>query len=176
MKCSNVDPADETATVKYYGFPVPEKPTRYCTVCRKSSPGLDHHCTWLNTCIAANNYGPFMVMIVTATVQMSYQTIVGILLVTQCFEDIVDDPDDATPIKLMLWVHNFIGLAISLAYGSLMCFHFYLLYNQIGTYCWLLRGKEDRRNNGTMDNTKQPDKEDNDKNNVIHVTLEIENP
>ena len=25
--------------------------SRYCASCRKSVPGLDHHCLWLNTCI-----------------------------------------------------------------------------------------------------------------------------
>lgn len=28
----------------------------YCRYCRKSIPGFDHHCTWLNTCIGATNY------------------------------------------------------------------------------------------------------------------------
>ena len=85
-----------------------------------------------------------MVMISTATVQMLFQTIIGILMVTTWFDTIVDDPDTATPIQFLLWVHNVLSGALAIAYGSLTVFHIYLLVMRMGTYCWLLRGKEQR--------------------------------
>ncbi|POM73234.1 Hypothetical protein PHPALM_9937, partial [Phytophthora palmivora] len=47
--------------------------TRYCALCRKAVPGLDHHCTWLQTCIGKNNYAQFFTVACTGTVQFVLQ-------------------------------------------------------------------------------------------------------
>ena len=56
------------------GLPVvcyrpPEKSSRYCGGCRKTVMGLDHHCSWLNTCIGRRNYVPFVVLVFTGAAQ-----------------------------------------------------------------------------------------------------------
>lgn len=118
-----------------------------------------------------------MVMIVSATIQMGFQTIIGLLMVTKWFDDIVDNPDNATPIKFMLWMHNFIGAALTLAYGSLLCFHLYLLYNQIGTYCWLLRERDERSDISVKKEQEDWKQEWLEKHaETDHVALEIETP
>ena len=35
---------------------------RYCSVCKKSVPGLDHHCKWLGTCVGRRNYLSFYML------------------------------------------------------------------------------------------------------------------
>ncbi|GMI40205.1 hypothetical protein TeGR_g14652, partial [Tetraparma gracilis] len=34
--------------------------SRFCSTCKKMIPDLDHHCTWLNTCVGSANYGRFL--------------------------------------------------------------------------------------------------------------------
>jgi hypothetical protein len=54
-------------------FPNQNKTSRYCATCCKNVLGLDHHCTWLNTCIGLRNYIPFLSLVVIGFVQMSMQ-------------------------------------------------------------------------------------------------------
>jgi hypothetical protein len=60
--------------------------TRYCGTCRKSVEGLDHHCVWLNTCIGAKNYLPFLSLTIFGFLQMTWQTVVIFLSLTVWFK------------------------------------------------------------------------------------------
>ena len=56
--CSWVDPAAKSGGVLCPCMKTTQQAAdRYCRQCKKSVPGLDHHCTWLNTCIGSRNYG-----------------------------------------------------------------------------------------------------------------------
>ncbi|CEG45677.1 ribosomal protein [Plasmopara halstedii] len=87
---------------------IPGKESRYCGLCIKNSPGLDHHCTWLNTCIADSNYEAFYWLVVSATCQTSLQTVIGILMCTVWKSEVISNAAigwDTTVITL-LWIHN----------------------------------------------------------------------
>lgn len=142
--CSSTDPSDATIPIYTWDLLIPDKPERFCTVCSKSSPGLDHHCTWLNTCISANTYGPFLILILTATLKMLFQTIIGIVMITSWFDTIMKNQQSPARIEFLFWAHNILSGGLTIAYGSLLGFHVYLLYHRMGTYDWLLRGKQQR--------------------------------
>ena len=57
-------------------------PVKYCGTCRKSVLGLDHHCTWLNTCIGRRNYLPFLVLVFVGAGQQLLQFVIGLYCVT----------------------------------------------------------------------------------------------
>lgn len=40
--------------------------TKHCSVCNKCINLFDHHCLWLNHCVGARNYVPFLMCVVTA--------------------------------------------------------------------------------------------------------------
>ncbi|RYG50260.1 hypothetical protein EON66_12030 [archaeon] len=40
---------------------------RYCRICAKMVPGLDHHCSWLNTCVGKRTYAIFFVLVLAGT-------------------------------------------------------------------------------------------------------------
>ncbi|ETV70407.1 hypothetical protein H257_14084 [Aphanomyces astaci] len=140
--CEVRNPASPTAVAKWC-VPVPSKPTRYCTVCNKNSPGLDHHCTWLNTCIGDNNYEPFFILIVSGTVLTSYQAVVGILMASTWHADIaaLHSPTGNTSGGALaaLWIHNAVCIILAIAYGALTSFHVYLLVLRMGTYDYILK-------------------------------------
>jgi palmitoyltransferase ZDHHC1/11 len=54
----------------------------YCSTCKKYVRGLDHHCTWLNTCIGSRNYVSFLVLSCVSWVQFLLQTVIGVLIQT----------------------------------------------------------------------------------------------
>ncbi|GMH51582.1 hypothetical protein TrRE_jg6109 [Triparma retinervis] len=40
-------------------------------------PGLDHHCTWLNTCISRNNYDTFLLLVSSNVFGMVIRTLIA---------------------------------------------------------------------------------------------------
>ena len=46
---------------------------RYCLTCNKIVLQLDHHCSWLNTCIGSANYKCFVTLLVALFLQLSLQ-------------------------------------------------------------------------------------------------------
>jgi palmitoyltransferase len=58
-------------------FPNQKLYSYYCPVCKKKILGLDHHCKWLNTCIGARNYLPFLLLAIVGFIQFLLQTIVA---------------------------------------------------------------------------------------------------
>ena len=58
-------------------FSAPEKSARFCGACRKTVSGLDHHCTWLNTCIGRRNYFPFICLVFIGAAQSILHTTIG---------------------------------------------------------------------------------------------------
>lgn len=119
--------------------------TRYCTICCKSSPGLDHHCTWLNTCIGESNYAAFYCLVVSATVQTFAQAVVGVLVATLWFHDATTrlSPEWHEPVRALLWVHNALCLSLANSYFLLAGFHTYLLCIGSGTYDFILENGSD---------------------------------
>jgi len=143
--CSCVDPA--APNIDYLFLPTRKSTSsRYCRICSKSIPGLDHHCVWLNTCIGARNYWAFYVLASAGLLQHILQFILCILVATPLAWKMKRTDgsvgDDNGPIFAgIVSALSVIGLV---AFGSLWLFHSYLLTQGIGTYDWLLQRAERR--------------------------------
>ncbi|ETK82450.1 hypothetical protein L915_12156 [Phytophthora nicotianae] len=118
----------------------PPKESRYCGLCYKNSPGLDHHCTWLNTCIAESNYEAFYYLVVSSTCQTLLQTVIGILMCTLWQSEVkantAEGWDEA--VIVLLWIHNAACISLTNSFVLLAGFHTYLLYVGMGTYDFIL--------------------------------------
>jgi len=143
--CSGVDPA--APNIDYLFLPTRKSTTsRYCRICSKSIPGLDHHCVWLNTCIGARTYWAFYILASAGLLQHILQFILCILVATPLAWKLKRTEgsvgDDNGPIFAgIVSALSIIGIV---AFGSLWLFHSYLLTQGIGTYDWLLRRAERR--------------------------------
>ena len=52
----------------------------FCSICFKHIEGIDHHCRWLNCCIAKSNYRPFLLLVFILKVQMVFQFATGLVI------------------------------------------------------------------------------------------------
>jgi hypothetical protein len=136
LYCSIADPA------KPGGFACPcvratQERERYCRLCGKTVPGLDHHCTWLNTCIGKRNYFAFYILAMAGTAQYVLHVVFCALAASSWQREGVGA--GGTAFASVVCIFGGVGL---LAFGSLFLFHTHLLTQGIGTYDWLLRRSE----------------------------------
>ena len=120
---------------------------RYCSICRKSVSGLDHHCPWLNTCIGFRAYPMFFLLTTCGAAQFSLQFIVGVLLLCQVDgwklgDGAIVGVHDSVPWMVLLGVHSAGLFALASAYVSLFFFHLHIVIEGISTYEWMLRRRE----------------------------------
>ena len=121
----------------------------YCVHCQKRVPFYDHHCSWLNTCIATRNYAFFYFLALSGMVQHAIQAITLLMLLT----DWIDTNE-------VNWFGSRGGIALAscgvillvvsslllVAFGTLWFFHTYLRCLGVGTFDWIVRTAEAAEN------------------------------
>lgn len=143
-----------------------QKSVRFCAHCRKSVPGLDHHCTWLNTCVGKRNYWAFYLLSLTGTVSFVLQSILYILMVTTYRNEqnssSVGSEDAYIAILVVAILLSFGAVG---AFGSLCAFHTYLLITHQSTYDWLLAARNKKLERFAKRATRQATKRNKKSNN-----------
>ncbi|KAG3206145.1 hypothetical protein PC128_g891 [Phytophthora cactorum] len=145
--CELRDPSKPKPSSSFFPsiLKVPPKESRYCGLCYKNSPGLDHHCTWLNTCIAESNYEAFYWLVVSAACQTLLQTVIGILMCTLWESEVKANAADGwdKAVIALLWIHNAACISLTNSFVLLAGFHTYLLCVGVGTYDFILENGSD---------------------------------
>mmetsp|Transcript_11703 Transcript_11703/g.11337 ORF Transcript_11703/g.11337 Transcript_11703/m.11337 type:complete len:531 (-) Transcript_11703:339-1931(-) len=140
-------------------FPTPEKSTRFCSACKKTISGLDHHCTWLNTCVGRRNYVSFISLVFIGAMQSILQTVVGVVSLTIWINN------EEIKLRILEIFHGrMYGFFVIVGFYSAMngliafgliilaCFHSYLMiYVRMGTYDWLLQRRGSRYDANVQD-------------------------
>ena len=115
----------ETSTSRWVRAP------SYCSLCNKLSPGMDHHCPWLNTCVGKRNYPYFYVIALFSTFQFAAQSAFGGWVLWH-----LRDRDSRR--ALVVWTHTVVALILVGLLGSLLLFHTLLIRKNIATMDLLL--------------------------------------
>mmetsp|Transcript_19976 Transcript_19976/g.25935 ORF Transcript_19976/g.25935 Transcript_19976/m.25935 type:complete len:243 (-) Transcript_19976:211-939(-) len=141
--CSYLDPSKETDRFCPC-MKESQEISRYCRTCEKHVPGLDHHCTWMNTCIGKRTYPFFYILSFCGTAMSVLHLLVGILLLTFWFdEDRAEDIVGSTlAYKVLISIVVVGAFVLIVAFGILCSFHTMLLYRGKGTYDWLIAAHE----------------------------------
>ncbi|KAL7689341.1 putative palmitoyltransferase, DHHC domain-containing protein [Plasmopara halstedii] len=150
--CETIDPAEPAEKSLPNGWcgvrlsgPRWEK-TRYCALCRKSVPGLDHHCTWLQTCIGKSNYAQFFTVACTGTIQFLLQVVYAGLCLLWLHNHLLDDAGAFDYVVVGCLVTCFVtSFPCMLMYFVLLGFHLWLMILGYGTYEWMLRRRKEQR-------------------------------
>jgi len=123
-----------------------QQKARYCAICNKQVLGLDHHCTWLNTCVGKRSYPAFFALVTIGTFMYWFHVIVYILILTvwdaervQARAEDVLGSEIAFQVLLSLATLFAAGLAVSLS--ILFVFHVFLQFTGLGTYAWMIEGR-----------------------------------
>ncbi|GBG33260.1 Palmitoyltransferase [Hondaea fermentalgiana] len=146
------------------GFPLPcfrtsQAKARYCAVCKKVVPGLDHHCPWLGHCVGTRNYLQFYLLSVMGWVCAAWQCVIGLYLVldeTSREQGIARAQGSKTTFAAILGVHFLCSVIILSSYISLWAFHTYLLYIGKGTYMYMIDQSNARRGLGQATKAAKP--------------------
>lgn len=72
-----------TVDTAFAGMRVTSSLDFYCPACNKMIDGMDHHCVWLNQCIARANYKPFIGLLTSVGLQSILQFVYGCKKITQ---------------------------------------------------------------------------------------------
>ncbi|XP_063068577.1 palmitoyltransferase ZDHHC11-like isoform X1 [Engraulis encrasicolus] len=67
----------------------PDDDVKHCNTCNKCIILFDHHCRWLNTCVARRNYLPFFVTVLSGVILL----LIIFVLVVFVFVVVYTDPD-----------------------------------------------------------------------------------
>uniref|UniRef100_A0AAV1UUX2 Palmitoyltransferase n=1 Tax=Peronospora matthiolae TaxID=2874970 RepID=A0AAV1UUX2_9STRA len=120
--------------------------TRYCALCRKTVPGMDHHCTWLQTCIGKANYVQFFTVACTGTVQFVLQVAYAILCLLWLHAHPMKNADVFGYLaKCCFVLCSVISVPCMFMYFVLVGFHLWLMVLGYGTYDWMLRRRQEQR-------------------------------
>mmetsp|Transcript_46787 Transcript_46787/g.69209 ORF Transcript_46787/g.69209 Transcript_46787/m.69209 type:complete len:501 (+) Transcript_46787:113-1615(+) len=128
-----IDPCEEGG-IMCLCFEKTQASYRFCQICNKNVRGLDHHCTWLNTCIGQRNYPIFYSMVFLGGLSAAWQTFVAVASLTMW----------APPTGRDYWVLSVVGIysvitfVVVCLFWSLNLFHCHLFRLRLGTYDWLL--------------------------------------
>jgi len=143
--CSLLDPAVD----KGWAWPCmreAQKTVRYCAVCHKRVPGLDHHCTWLNTCIGKRQYPAFFALVLIGTVMYWMQIGTYVFLLTSGLSREVEERavnllGSLTTYKVLLSIASVFAGSLAIGFSILFSFHMFLQTQGMGTFGWLIEGR-----------------------------------
>ncbi|CAM9496428.1 unnamed protein product [Pylaiella littoralis] len=128
----------------------------YCSTCRKTVRGFDHHCSWLNTCISARNYAHFFFLGVTGSLLYLYMSAMGVVVLLLSGEDGQRDAFGSLTAARIAW-GVFIAVAgwIAVSFVALAGFHTYLLVLGLGTYDWVVLQNQRRQEKLSAHRTRE---------------------
>ncbi|KAH0574091.1 Palmitoyltransferase [Spironucleus salmonicida] len=128
----NIIDSDEPITVSIYnctfyalpcitcGFPKPPG-TSHCNICQKCVVYLDHHCSWVGTCIGIRNYAYFIMFIISIFILSISSLAINIYLIiySQIWE---------ISSYIILGISIIISFLSFLITASLIIYHFKLIW------------------------------------------------
>ncbi|ETV92178.1 hypothetical protein H310_13425 [Aphanomyces invadans] len=142
-----------------------DKP-RYCAICRKTVPGMDHHCTWLNTCIGRRNYAQFFTIAVCGEIIFLLQAVVSVscsfMWQFPWNESFFHTQSNVLGLAQSAFVVSaIVSVPCLVMYTTLLAFHIYLSFQGFGTYDYFLKRRDAQRaerrkkRDAEMERTKQ---------------------
>ncbi|CAD8094129.1 unnamed protein product [Paramecium sonneborni] len=114
--------------------------THHCSQCRCCWQRMDHHCQWINNCVAKDNYKIFISMIFYASCLLVWVSISQYRVFLNVIETDVSDF-----ILFIIVLHYYFVLLIAVLITGFFIFHLYLI-SQNKTTLEQLEDKPDRQN------------------------------
>jgi hypothetical protein len=148
VQCSVVDPSRNQG-MAWPCMREAQKETRYCASCQKYIPGLDHHCTWLNTCIGKAQYPYFFGLVVIGTAMFWLEFCVFVALffpggLRSAWVEVkaAEVLGSLTTYYVLLALSTAFVASLACGLSVLFAFHMFLQVKGMGTYAWFIHQRE----------------------------------
>ncbi|XP_049572972.1 palmitoyltransferase ZDHHC1 isoform X5 [Syngnathus scovelli] len=148
--------------------------SKHCSACNKCVADFDHHCRWLNNCVGSRNYKLFLCSVVSAVLGVCVLLAVSSYVLIRFFWE-PDDPGvdkhsrapnrtttspfpspPLSAVPALAAVTGALALLACVLLCHLLLFHFYLMWNRLSTYEYIVRQRhrQDRRQTTIPDDVK----------------------
>ncbi|XP_051920127.1 palmitoyltransferase ZDHHC1 isoform X2 [Hippocampus zosterae] len=127
--------------------------SKHCSACNKCVANFDHHCRWLNNCVGSRNYKLFLYSVASAALGACVLLAVSSYVLIAFFSEPAVDRSrapnrtaapfpfspPAAAVPALAAVTGGLALLACVLLCHLLLFHFYLMWNRLSTYEYIVR-------------------------------------
>ncbi|XP_019748752.1 palmitoyltransferase ZDHHC1, partial [Hippocampus comes] len=145
--------------------------SKHCSACNKCVANFDHHCRWLNNCVGSRNYKLFLYSVASAALGACVLLAVSSYVLIAFFSEPAVNHSrapnrtaarfpfspPAAAVPALAAVTGALALLACVLLCHLLLFHFYLMWNRLSTYEYIVRQRhrQDGRRTTSQEDVKR---------------------
>jgi len=118
---------------------------KHCRHCKKCVLGFDHHCFFLNTCVADHNYKAFISLLSCFILLLLLQLVSNALAIAEHLDSADSAPFSDVAVYIFLFSSLLLSLPMWMGACALMCLHLYFMLTGTNTFKWLKQDYEEEK-------------------------------
>lgn len=120
--------------------------SKHCRICNRCVCDFDHHCIWLNVCVARRTYNAFLILLLSLIAACAAHGIASGFVLLRASQSLPHAWWSTTPHVAVFVIAAFsllLCVLIVAALSHLFLLHCLLMYHRLSTYDWIVRRDDD---------------------------------